>query len=70
SGYREALLAMGDRGVLPQELAARLAAAAGLRNLIAHRYGVLDWQRIHVIATTQLDDLLHFCDAIEHASPS
>ena len=44
-----------------------LAAAAGLRNLIAHRYGALDWSRIHVIAGTQLDDLLQFCDAIERA---
>jgi uncharacterized protein YutE (UPF0331/DUF86 family) len=67
AGYREAFLALGDRGVLDRELAVRLAAASGLRNLIAHRYGVLDWQRIHVIAATQLDDLLQFCAEIERA---
>lgn len=59
---------MGDRGVLAPELAARLAAASGLRNLIAHRYGVLDWIRIHAVASTQLDDLLQFSDAIERGA--
>jgi len=69
AGYRDAFLALGDRGVLSPPLATRLAAASGLRNLIAHRYGVLDWKRIHAIASTQLDDLLQFCDEIERAPP-
>ena len=30
------------------------AAASGLRNLVAHQYGVLDWRRIHVLASTEL----------------
>lgn len=67
SGYREAFLALGERGALPRELAARLAAASGLRNLIAHRYGVLDWKRIFTIATTQLEDLLQFCQEMERS---
>jgi len=65
AGYRDVLLALGDRGALPLELAARLAAASGLRNLIANRYGVLDWNRIHAIASTRTGDLLWFCDEIE-----
>ena len=58
--------AIGERGrgVVPPELSARLAAASGLRNLVAHRYGVLDWDRIHEIASTRLDDLLAFCDVL------
>jgi uncharacterized protein YutE (UPF0331/DUF86 family) len=64
---REAFLALGDRKVLPPDLARRLAAASGLRNLIAHRYGVLDWHRIHVVAATELGDLLQFCDELERA---
>ena len=64
SGYREVFLALADRSVLDAELAARLATAAGLRNLIAHRYGVLDWGRIHVIASSDLDDLLDFCEQL------
>jgi uncharacterized protein YutE (UPF0331/DUF86 family) len=61
AGYREVFIALADRSVLDAQLAARLATAAGLRNLIAHRYGVLNWERIHAIASTDLDDLLAFC---------
>ena len=66
--YRDVLFALRDRRVLPADLAERLAAAAGLRNLIAHRYGVLDWSRIHEMASTRLGDLLQFCDAVEQAA--
>ena len=62
--YAEEFRNLGDRGVIDPELAARLAAAAGLRNLVAHRYGALDWQRIHEFAATRLDDLLAFCEAL------
>ena len=64
AGYREVFLALADRKVLSADLAARLATAAGLRNLIAHRYGVLDWARIHAIASSDLDDLLEFCEQL------
>jgi uncharacterized protein YutE (UPF0331/DUF86 family) len=42
----------------------RLAAASGLRNLIAHQYGALDLARIHEIASSSLEDLLDFCEAL------
>ena len=58
----------GARGVVTPELAARLAAASGLRNLVAHQYGVLDWSRIHEIATSNLGDLLEFCEALARAA--
>lgn len=63
--YRDVLRVLGERGVLSTDLADRLGAASGLRNLIAHRYGVLDWRRIHEVASTRLEDLLLFCDALE-----
>jgi uncharacterized protein YutE (UPF0331/DUF86 family) len=62
--YAEVFRRLGERGVIDPDLAARLAAAAGLRNLVAHRYGALDWQRIHELAATRLDDLLAFCEAL------
>lgn len=68
--YAQVFERLGERGVLDPGLAARLAAASGLRNLVAYRYGVLDWQRIHEIATTRLDDLLAFCDALARRSSS
>lgn len=66
--YREVFQALGAREVVTPELAARLAAASGLRNLVAHRYGVLDWVRIHEIATSNLGDLLEFCEAVARAA--
>ena len=62
--YAQVLLRLAEKGVVEPDLAGRLAAASGLRNLIAHRYGVLDWERIHEIASTRLDDLPAFCEAL------
>jgi uncharacterized protein YutE (UPF0331/DUF86 family) len=62
--YGELFRHLGDRGVIPTDLADRLAAASGLRNLIAHQYGILDWKRIQTLASERLDDLLAFCDQL------
>lgn len=62
--YGEVFRRLGEQGVLPVELAGRLAAASGFRNLIAHQYGALDWARVHAIASERLDDLLEFCDEL------
>ena len=56
--YAEMFRRLGERAVIPIGLATRLAAASGFRNLIAHQYGVLDWTRIHALASERLDDLL------------
>jgi uncharacterized protein YutE (UPF0331/DUF86 family) len=58
--YRALFDALAERGVLDRGLAARMGSAAGLRNLIAHRYGDLDWARVHAVASSELDDLLEF----------
>jgi len=62
--YGDVLRALGERGVVQSDLAARLAAASGFRNLVAHRYGALDWKRVYAIAAHELDDLLAFCDEL------
>ena len=62
--YRDVFQSLGERDVMPRELAARLAAASGFRNLVAHQYGVLDWRRVHEIASVHVDDLLLFCEAL------
>lgn len=62
--YADMFHRLGQRGVIPAALGTRLAAASGLRNLIAHQYGVLDWTRIHALASERLDDLLAFCDEL------
>jgi uncharacterized protein YutE (UPF0331/DUF86 family) len=61
SSYGEAFVVLADRHILDPALAQRLRAASGLRNLIAHRYGAIDIDRIHALASSDLDDLLSFC---------
>ena len=62
--YREIFLALAERAKVPRDLAQRLASAAGFRNLVAHQYGVLDPARVHTIASTELGDLLDFCELV------
>jgi uncharacterized protein YutE (UPF0331/DUF86 family) len=62
--YGDVFRRLGDQDVLPKDLAIRLASASGFRNLVAHQYGVMDWTRVHTIATERLDDLLAFCDEL------
>jgi uncharacterized protein YutE (UPF0331/DUF86 family) len=62
--YGEVFTVLADRGVLERELALRLRAAAGLRNLIAHQYGIVDVDRIFAIASNDLGDLLAFCQQL------
>jgi uncharacterized protein YutE (UPF0331/DUF86 family) len=60
--YGQIFLALAEHGVIPRPLAARLVAASGLRNLVAHQYGALEWARLYAIASSsELDDLEGFC---------
>lgn len=62
--HGEVFTVLGERKVIDRELARRLRAAAGLRNLIAHQYGALNTDRVFAIAAHELDDLLAFCQQV------
>jgi uncharacterized protein YutE (UPF0331/DUF86 family) len=62
--HGEAFSTLAERGVIEATLASRLRAAAGLRNLIAHQYGVIDFRRLYAIAAHDIDDLVAFCQAL------
>jgi uncharacterized protein YutE (UPF0331/DUF86 family) len=62
--YGESFSALAERGILDKHLAGRLRAASGLRNLIAHRYGAIDMDRIFELASNDIDDLLSFCQQL------
>lgn len=62
--YGDVFTALSARGVIDEDLAARLRAAAGLRNLIAHQYGVIDFRRLFAIASQELEDLARFCQQL------
>ena len=54
--YYEAILRLGEIGVLPTDFARRLAPLAGLRNALLHEYVNVDWNKVHQ-SLKQLDDL-------------
>lgn len=62
--YADVFVALADHDVIDRGLARRLASASGLRNLVAHQYGIVDWRRVHAIASTDLPDLETFCAAL------
>jgi len=62
--YGDIFSALAERGIIDAALGRRLRAAAGLRNLVAHQYGVLDFVRVHDVARNDLDDLLAFCEQL------
>ena len=62
--YRSAVLTLGNRGVLPRDLAARLADAVGLRNVLVHLYLDVDPVRV-VQAVEGVDDFRHFVSRVE-----
>jgi len=47
AGYRAAFESLREAGWVDDDLAARLAGWAGLRNVIAHGYVRIDFDRIH-----------------------
>ena len=61
--YRDLFTAAGAAGLLPAELARRLATAAALRNLIVHVYGRIDPAQL----AAALPDLVADADAAARA---
>lgn len=56
------------QGVLPADLASHLAAIAGLRNLVVHRYGVVDAARILRDLEADLSALERYADTMQALS--
>lgn len=60
SSYADAFRLLEQASVIDGGLAARLARAAGFRNLVAHAYETLDMTRVHNAATRGPADLRAF----------
>lgn len=63
--YRDAILAMGELGIIPGDLALRLAPIAGFRNVLVHDYVAIDWDQVYE-NLNHLSDLIAFGDQIRH----
>lgn len=66
--YGSAFLLLADGDVIDESLAARLRAAAGLRNILVHAYLDVDPARVWE-AIGSLEDLVRFAVAVESRLP-
>ncbi|HMN27454.1 MAG TPA: DUF86 domain-containing protein [Caldilineaceae bacterium] len=64
SDYYEAILRMGELGVLPAEFARELAAIAGFRNILIHEYLSINWDIVYS-NLQRLDNLERFAQLIQ-----
>ncbi|HEU4707479.1 MAG TPA: DUF86 domain-containing protein [Solirubrobacterales bacterium] len=62
--YADVFLTLGSEGLLPDDLAARLADAARQRNLLAHLYLEIDDKAVFA-SLSHLDDLRRFAAFVE-----
>jgi uncharacterized protein YutE (UPF0331/DUF86 family) len=58
--YREIFQALVRLGRLPSALGSRLEGWAGLRNVLAHRYGRIEMDRLRPVLEHELSDLDEF----------
>jgi uncharacterized protein YutE (UPF0331/DUF86 family) len=61
---RDSVRDLGRHRILPAELAERLSALVGLRNLIVHEYMRIDLAIVHRACSNDLGDLARFADEI------
>lgn len=62
--YADAFRSLARDDVLTDDLADRLARAAGFRNLVVHAYADLDLARVHEAATSGPADIRAFLKAV------
>lgn len=67
--YADSFRVLEEREILDPELAGRLQAVAGLRNLLVHEYAEIDDRRAHGFLREGLEDLRGFASAIYEAFP-
>ncbi len=56
----EAVSILHESGLVTDELAHKLTAMVGLRNILVHEYGKINRRKIYAVLTTQLSDLEQF----------
>ena len=61
--YYEAIIRMGELGVLPSAFARELAPIAGFRNILVHEYLSVDWDEVYN-HLQDLDDLASFAELV------
>ena len=60
---------LADAGAITPDLAKRLRAAVGFRNIAVHNYEVIDWAIVHAISSDSLHDFDQFARQVAMALP-
>lgn len=60
----EAFDLLAAEGVIDQEIAQRMRAAVGFRNIAVHAYQRIDWEIVHAISYEGLDDFRRFAEGV------
>jgi uncharacterized protein YutE (UPF0331/DUF86 family) len=63
--YYEAILLIGELGIIPPSFARKIAPMAGFRNILVHEYLVLDWGEVYN-NLQQISDLEQFAQLIRN----
>lgn len=61
---KDALLLLGEKGVINKNLAGRLSIATDMRNVLVHGYGHIDLDRFYEALTEDIADLKDFASEI------
>lgn len=61
--HYDAILRMGELGVLPADFARQLAPVAGFRNVLVHEYVAVDWDEVYE-ALHRLEDFERFARSV------
>ncbi len=69
-GYPQCFIKMGKTGLIPRSLAKRLAKTARPRNLLVHRYWVIDDKKLYEAIAKCLKDFEDYANAVEAATRS
>jgi uncharacterized protein YutE (UPF0331/DUF86 family) len=63
--YRTAFLRAGELNIITKALSSRLAEAAGMRNILVHDYGDIDYSIVHQSIKHALNDFPKFLVEID-----
>lgn len=58
--YRDILVELGKKGIIPTDLASAISDLAGLRNILVHGYLRISLEKLHSIIRVRLDDFTAF----------
>lgn len=64
SDQKAVLSELGRHRILPTDFAEKIIGMAGFRNLIVHRYGGLDPDKVFAVLTSDLDDFRRFSEFV------